>query len=1084
MTKPTLSITPAAIRAGTKLDTTTPFLTTPNAVSVAFSNYMIPIYEARDDLLTSIIAPCSQDALTRYNDISQNIRATNSIPAVFKATFKAHIASMSAYYTLINPIVINGMLKIVTPNFSTATLLEIETFYSRVNSGFVATNDRGMLAAKLQAFSSSINSLNEVLAIVDVNWSNNSLSCTLGVENTEIVESLVLKMFQHYTAITESIVNTFNGCWLNNVEIATRVAYAPTATTGIVTQSIDYNTKYYPNPNQTNNSYTYEPFQYVNSINYTSYHNAVDRFVSISYITPSSYVSTYAGLYDSFATTRSSAISTLLSSTGGIRSSIKVNNEGYSVVTYYAITEQQVNSVPNIGGIFLKNSIFCNNGSIPKSIYSSPNQEMQGGQEIMTEAGAIMPVLASRITELTNVNVLPTQNIDLNGMYALSIGGQNILIASSNQVIYRYNTTTNALSIAGGADGLLSYLTVDQNCFGSNSMIMLSNGNVLITDSSNYSIVIYNPSTDTATYSTVANPTVFLNGGTTGSFIGGVLMNNGKVLMIPKDDPEFLIYDPILDTLTNIGVLNQAIDNPGDSLYSTETGNSFIGGCLMQNGKVFICPDSSSNAIIYNPVSGAAVTVAVPIIVGYRAFGSCFLLHDGRVFLAPHSSAFAQIYNPTTGLFLQSHRLYKKSPADIPPVFMFGQSCLLPNGCVFLPIFNGYGESFGTTKIYNPFSDSVSDATSFEASPNYAESFYFGGALTVGNMAILFPMMSGSFRPITFTPTGVTQALAVVNYDNGIAKYKRNIKNIMTYIYPSGVLLSANVSTVNGYFSEAIAEASSLISPLSTQATSLSGAITSGLGFSPTEIQAMTVSISLIEGGIVPNLTNAITAAQDYQSLHLSSTGSKIIMPTAINTAVEHFCDISGGQYDLERCGWVSEMQTVLDNLYLATTAAIYEQLIVSGIYPSVVSSKSVNIKATIPYNKVNSVYATQASTVLSSDTTMISQLCGNFSKSISGYSSLLGGIVTYNTAKSVTNTSSNAQVDTLNLTKSVSQFVGLGVSGNNIVASGALISGAGGDFWVGQSSFPSGTVFMDNSASRSAGADVTLITKKLYLDK
>jgi len=66
------------------------------------------------------------------------------------------------------------------------------------------------------------------------------------------------------------------------------------------------------------------------------------------------------------------------------------------------------------------------------------------------------------------------------------------------------------------------------------------------------------------------------------AFLGGLLLPNGKVLLVPANQGNIGIYDPVGNTFTN---------GPATGKAAT----AFMGGVLLPDGKVVLVPASSPN---------------------------------------------------------------------------------------------------------------------------------------------------------------------------------------------------------------------------------------------------------------------------------------------------------------------------------------------------------------------------------------------------------------------------------------------------------------------------------------------------------
>jgi streptogramin lyase len=91
---------------------------------------------------------------------------------------------------------------------------------------------------------------------------------------------------------------------------------------------------------------------------------------------------------------------------------------------------------------------------------------------------------------------------------------------------------------------------------------------------------------------------------------------------------------------------------PVDVSALSETGAYFRGGVLLPDGRVLLVPDLATAAVVCDPLTGTAATVTPPEPWEPEAFCGGVLLPDGRVFLAPNAAAKAWLFDPQTGSFI------------------------------------------------------------------------------------------------------------------------------------------------------------------------------------------------------------------------------------------------------------------------------------------------------------------------------------------------------------------------------------------------------------------------------------------------
>jgi hypothetical protein len=129
--------------------------------------------------------------------------------------------------------------------------------------------------------------------------------------------------------------------------------------------------------------------------------------------------------------------------------------------------------------------------------------------------------------------------------------------------------------------------------------------------------------------------------------------------------------------------------------------NSFDSCCILSNGNLFIMPNVSveTTGYIYNPYLETIVnTFTVP--TGYNTAGSLELLpvlmQDGRVFLPPNNTTFARIYNPFTNTFSNAGSGFSSSAYYKPTLMVDGRIYCTPSNTIT------------SARIYNPITNTTS----------------------------------------------------------------------------------------------------------------------------------------------------------------------------------------------------------------------------------------------------------------------------------------------------------------------------------------------------------------------------------------
>ena len=118
---------------------------------------------------------------------------------------------------------------------------------------------------------------------------------------------------------------------------------------------------------------------------------------------------------------------------------------------------------------------------------------------------------------------------------------------------------------------------------------------------------------------------------------GCVLLSDGRVLMVPYDNPSPLIYDPESDTVTA-----SQVQVPSE----VASGSAFYGGVLLPDERVLFVPYEATAALVYDPKTDSAITVAGPF--NGSAYAGGILLPDGRVFLVRYMATDTCLFDPAS----------------------------------------------------------------------------------------------------------------------------------------------------------------------------------------------------------------------------------------------------------------------------------------------------------------------------------------------------------------------------------------------------------------------------------------------------
>lgn len=215
--------------------------------------------------------------------------------------------------------------------------------------------------------------------------------------------------------------------------------------------------------------------------------------------------------------------------------------------------------------------------------------------------------------------------------------------------------------------------------------------------------------------------------------LGGVLMRDGRVFIVPREGTSAYIFNPSTNTMSSVG--------------SFPAGNKFYGGNLLQDGRVFFVPCETTYTNVFDPVSGTISTPNVTFPGGVFPFTSSVTLHDGRVFLCPYNSAYALLFNPLTNQLTTPNIGFSGTSA------YFGAT-LMPDGKVFM-VPNGTLST--RALIFDPV---TLTATSTAASFGSGSQKYVGAVLMPNGNVYCIPASATTARivnPLTLevsTPPG------------------------------------------------------------------------------------------------------------------------------------------------------------------------------------------------------------------------------------------------------------------------------------------------------------------------------------------
>jgi len=237
--------------------------------------------------------------------------------------------------------------------------------------------------------------------------------------------------------------------------------------------------------------------------------------------------------------------------------------------------------------------------------------------------------------------------------------------------------------------------------------VLLPDGRVVLVPYSGMTIGCFNSATDS--YSVLVDTSLYAHVAHTGVYTGaiysgGVLLRDGRVVFVPHESIMVGIFDPATNVYSTIP------GAPGGCAYSD--------GVLLRDGRVLFVPYCATTIGIFDPATNAYSTIpGVKVRGAPGAYKSGVLLPDGRVVFVPWNAIEAGVFNPKTNE-------YREVARRSPPSFMYYNAeyaggVLLPDGRVlfvprntwnigiFDPTVNKYSTIRGTPGKYLMFSGGV-----------------------------------------------------------------------------------------------------------------------------------------------------------------------------------------------------------------------------------------------------------------------------------------------------------------------------------------------------------------------------------------
>ena len=129
--------------------------------------------------------------------------------------------------------------------------------------------------------------------------------------------------------------------------------------------------------------------------------------------------------------------------------------------------------------------------------------------------------------------------------------------------------------------------------------------------------------------------------GDSNQYSGGVLLSDGRVVLVPHGNPYLRIYNPIEDKFDKISMIPPEISN---------VDRSFSGGVLGRNGIVYMAPYNAQKIGMYNPTTDEWTISTLDDDASIGKYTGGVLLRNGNILFIPHNKSHYLEYNPETDI--------------------------------------------------------------------------------------------------------------------------------------------------------------------------------------------------------------------------------------------------------------------------------------------------------------------------------------------------------------------------------------------------------------------------------------------------
>ena len=274
--------------------------------------------------------------------------------------------------------------------------------------------------------------------------------------------------------------------------------------------------------------------------------------------------------------------------------------------------------------------------------------------------------------------------------------------------------------------------------------VLLPDGRVVLVPYNAGHVGLYDPNTDRWTEGQDDLSALGI-----GKYEGGVLLPDGRVVLVPEYASSVGLYDPSTDSWTE-GM---------DDLSALGYASKYRGGVLLPDGRVLLVPEYAQHVGLYDPSTDRWTEGKddLSAVGGSKYFGGV-LLPDGRVMLVPYEAQHVGLYDPRTDRWTEGQDHLSAS---------YRGGVLLPDGRVLLVPYNTQ-----RVGLYDPSTDRWTEGQDDLSGAGSGK--YYGGVLLPDGRVLLVPRNAqhvGLYNPSTDRWTegkDDLSALGTGKYEGGV----------------------------------------------------------------------------------------------------------------------------------------------------------------------------------------------------------------------------------------------------------------------------------------------------------------------------